>query len=536
MAGCSALSFRRVLLNVCLGVCAGSGVAGAQASPFVPLGTAVYRDLDLLVGAGLIDTISGAARPYTRREIERLLLEARRNAGSRSEGSTWAARLIERDLARFAGTVRLVEYAMLDVTEMDSPNRPVPADFNGSIDAAVNPFAAWRSGRSLSNGTTIALETMHSVAFGRHLAVALSPRATFERARDGSGLVGGRLQATNATFLFGNLVAEAGRDYVAFGPAPTGGLLLSTNAPSLDMVRLSTQRPAALPWVFRYLGPASGMLFVADLGTDHQIHPHAKLVGYHMAFAPHRNVELGLGVIDETGGRGAPPASFADRVIDAIPIVDAWRTGGDFQFSNKIAGADARWRIPDWAGLEVYAEGAIDDLDTRRLRSSLLQDGGLIAGISFACLVECGRLAARLEYHQTGIRYYTHTDFASGIEAHGTMLGDPLGPRGIGGYATLESGLGTLGRFALSGGYEVRSGNRYGSAGKGSHSADFHFVLIEHRPAERRTRLMTTWTAPLHGDRAELVMSGAVERVVNFNFSGSSRTSVIAQVGYRVWP
>jgi hypothetical protein len=514
-----------------------ASVIHAQASPFVPLGAPVYRDIDLLTSAGLIDTLAGAARPYTRREIRRLLAEARRKTSERGSSMEWAERVVERDLARYSGDHRTIDYAAVDLALTDSPDRPAPSDFNGSIDAAINPLAAGRGGRPIADGATLGVETMHSLSLGRHVALALSPRLTLEHRRTGGdGFTGGRLQSASATFLFGNLVAEAGRDYVAFGPSPAGGLLLSTSAPSLDMLRVSTQRPAALPWVLRHLGPASGMLVVADLGRDRQIHPHAKLVGYHMAIAPHRNLELGVSVIDETGGQGAPPASFADRVVDAIPIVDAWRTGSDFQFSNKLAGGDARWRMPSWAGLEVYAEGDLDDLDIRRLRSSLLQDGGLIAGASLDCLVECGRLAATLEYHQTGIRYYTHTEFGSGIQAHGIMLGDPLGPRGIGGYATLEGEVGGMGRLALSSAYEVRSGNRYGSAGQGSHSADFHFVLIERRPAERRTRLVATWTARMPGARADLVVSGGAERILNFNFAGAARTTAIGQLGYRVWP
>lgn len=515
----------------------GAGTVYAQASPFVPLGEPVYADIDLLIGAGVIDTIAGAARPYTKREILRLLTEARHNLDSH-RSVNWAERMIDRDLARYSTSRRVLDYAALEFDAMDSPDRPAPTDFNGSIDTAIDPLAALREGRPIADGATAAIETMHSVSVGRHVALALSPRFTIERRRggDATGVADGRLQTANATFLFGNLVAEAGRDYVAFGPSSTGGLLLSNNAPSLDMVRVSTQRPASLPWLFRGLGPASGMLLVADLGSDHQVHPHAKLIGYHVAIAPHPNLQVGVEVIDETGGRGAPPASFADRVIDAIPIVDAWRTGSDFQFSNKLAGGDARWRMPAWAGLELYAEGAVDDLDIRRLRSSLLEDGGLIGGVSFDCLAECGRLAVKAEYRQTGIRYYTHTEFSSGIQAHGIMLGDPLGPRGVGGYATLEGRVGSLGRLSLSGAYEVRSGNRYGSAGAGSNSADFHFVLIEHRPAERRSRLVTTWTMGMPGGRSDVVVSGGAERTLNFNFSEAARTSAIAQVGYRVWP
>ena len=515
---------------------AGARAVEAQASSFVPVGAPVYRDIDLLTNAGLIDTVAAGIRPYTKREIQRLLAEAQRNLDRRGSSVNWAEEMIERDMARHAEAGKAVDYAALDVAEMDSPFRPVPKDFNGSIDAAIDPLADWRQGRLISDGLTTGIETVHSAVLGKHMAVALSPRVTLEDARSRTTITTVKVQQANATFLFGNLLVDAGRDYVVFGPAPSGGLLLSMNAPPLDMIRVSTQRPAALPWVLRHLGLASGTLLVADLGTDRQIHAHSKLVAYRFAIAPHRNLEFGVAVLDETGGRGAPPGSFADRVLDAIPPIDALRTGSDFQFSNKLAGVDARWRIPAWAGLEVYLDGAVDDMDIRRLRSSLLQDGGVVGGISLACLVECGRLAARLEYHQTGIRYYTHTDFGSGIQAHGIMLGDPLGPRGLGGYATLESNVSAVGKLSITGGYEVRSGNLYGSAGQGSRSKDFHFVQIEHRPGERRARVVTSWTSHTQGGRADMVLSAGVERAKNFNFSGASRTSSIAQIAYQLWP
>ena len=514
----------------------GAGEAQCQASPFIPPTEPIYADLDLLVSAGLIEVSAVGARPYTRGEIGRLLTEARRNIARKGAGVEWAVPIIERDAARYgqahAGPIDL---ATFEFARLSSPFRSIPADPNGSVDASINPLAGWRGGRTLVDGATATIETMHSLSLGRHVAVAAAPRVTVERDRNRTGAAG-RVQAANAVLQFGNFVAELGRDYAVFGPAPAGGLLLSTNAPPLDMVRLSMQRPAALPWWFRRLGPVHAMLLVADVGAERQNHPHAKLVGYRMSIVPHRNLEFGVQVLDETGGRGAPGASFGDRVLDAIPPIDAWRTGSDFQFSNKLAGVDARWRMPDWAGLELYVDGAVDDMDTRRLRSSLLQDGGVIGGLSLSCLVGCGRLRVRAEYHQTGIRYYTHTDFASGLQSRGIMLGDPLGPRGLGGYLSLETGAGGRNQLAFAGAYEVRSGNRYASAGQGSHSADFHFVQVEHHPAERRARLLATWTSSTRGNRMSAVASAGVERTTNFAFAGGNRTNALVRIGYEVWP
>src|SRR5262249_6886094 len=151
----------------------------------------------------------------------------------------------------------------------------------------------------------------------------------------------------------------------------TGGLLLSPTAPPLDMVRVSNDAPWVIPFVSRLLGPMRGSLFIADLGTR-VIHPHSKLIAYHVAALPHPQFELGVEVIDEMGASGGHPARFGARVLDAFPIAGALRTHWFFQFSNNPAGLDSRGRMPGWAGFELYLGGDVDDRAARRFRSSFL--------------------------------------------------------------------------------------------------------------------------------------------------------------------
>lgn len=93
-----------------------------------------------------------------------LIAEARRKLSLRPVRVAWAERLIDRNLARYVTAARTVDHAAVDFAVRDSPDRPVPDDFKGSIDAVVNPLAAWRGGRTIADGETVALETMHDVA------------------------------------------------------------------------------------------------------------------------------------------------------------------------------------------------------------------------------------------------------------------------------------------------------------------------------------------------------------------------------------
>src|SRR4249920_121741 len=152
---------------------------GGQARPRVPPRDRVYRDIDRLASAGLIDTLVVGTRPFSEREVVRLLHEAQRNLDRNPSARAWAEWAIDIDLGHFARlTTRVVDAAIAEVVGLDSPYRGIPSDANGVVDAAINPLAADRAGRPLADGLTGSLETWHSATLGRHVAVMLNPRAT----------------------------------------------------------------------------------------------------------------------------------------------------------------------------------------------------------------------------------------------------------------------------------------------------------------------------------------------------------------------
>jgi hypothetical protein len=501
----------------------------AQATPTVPPAAQVYRDLDRMAALGLIDTLLVGVRPLTEREVVMALQQAKANVDRNPAAHEWAASTIDAYLRRFSRPkVRLLDSAVIEVGRLSSPSRIAPADANGSVDADINPLAAYRGGRLLVDGSTFALETAHSVLLGPHVAFALNPRFTQTAPSVGSNASTVRLQTGSLNALFGDFAIQAGRDYVTLGQSPIGGLLLSDNAPPLDMVRIWNDRAWRIPGISRVVGKVRGSAFVADLGASRQLHPHSRLIGYHVATLPHPQFEFGFQVVDAMGGQGGQPATFWNRFLDAIPVVDALRTKSDFQFSNKLAGIDMRWRMPRWAGFELYGEGNADDFDGRDLARGFLEDAGYLIGTSFSCLVSCGRVGVRAEYHQTGIRYYTHTDYP--MAKDGLLLGDPLGPRGVGGYLTIDADGVRAGRFALTGGFEARSGNMYRSATTGPNDAGFHFELVTRRPSEKRGRVLASWTGS-SATPVSMQLAAGVERVRNFNFiPDANRMNWLAQV------
>ncbi len=495
----------------------------------------VYDDIARLSAAGLIDTIVVSPRPYSRREVLRVLREAQRNL-DRISPSGWAASTIAADLAIYDRPEnRAIDDVRAEATELSSPDRAVPPQPTGGIDARINPLAANRDGRPITDGTSATIETMHRVELGRHFALSLNPLFYAAAPRGGNATERLRIQSGEVDVLFGNMHLDAGRGYAVFGEAENGGVALSTNAPALDMVRLSNDMPARLPFPLNFLGPVHGTVFVADLGK-HQHFPYSQLAGWSFSGRPVSHFEFGMEVIDEMGGRGAPGASFGDRALDVLILPDVFRRHSDFQFSNKMFGGNFRLHAPSFGGFELYAEGLLDDWDQRRVKSSLFDDGGGVAGIDFSCIMECGRLRARAEYRQTGIRYYTHGQFASGITEDSLILGDQLGPRATAGYATVDLDAARLGTFSVEGALEVRSGNVYTAVANGVNQTDFHFELTQRNPAEKRARALLVWRSA-RDRRIDVRAAAGAERTHNFAFvGGMTKTNGIVQLGAEFRP
>jgi hypothetical protein len=295
------------------------------------------------------------------------------------------------------------------------------------------------------------------------------------------------------------------------------------------MVRVSTENPWRLPWVFRYAGLLRGTAFVADLGPR-QNFPHAKIAAYKLSSQVTSYFELGVAVLVQEGGRGAPRASFKDRLFDFVPVLKYTLPDHAEQFSNKFAGFESRFRIPMLHNMQLYTEHYFDDMDPRRWRSTLWEDGGHLAGVSLAQLGPQGALSATAEFHHTGLRYYRHATFASGVTFNRTLLGDPLGPQGDGANIALRFNRGGVHNVQLNAAVERRGGDVWNAISTKPFEADFHFVLVEGRPAEWRHRLGLQWSLAVpHGQR--VTVQGGVERVRDADFlAGRTRVNSLGNV------
>ena len=81
---------------------------GAQATVTVPVQDPVYRDLDRLFGSGLIKTMLVGQRPYSRRDIARIVIDASKSPPLRpvSEGNRRILERLAREFAPEIGALR----------------------------------------------------------------------------------------------------------------------------------------------------------------------------------------------------------------------------------------------------------------------------------------------------------------------------------------------------------------------------------------------------------------------------------------------
>jgi hypothetical protein len=518
-------------------------VAG-QATRLVDPIDPAYRDLQQLADAGLVSVISLGQRPLSRAAFATAADEATaRLANQQGLRAKFYAELVASLRQRLelspdsAGRMSVksafapIRSLSADGTYTDDPTRAVPADNGlGGINAHLNTMLDNRQGRPLSEGTTAVVESEHTLET-HYVAVSATPQLAVQEPLMGRPRTGVQLQELQARLVLGNVAIDLGREYVVWGEGRDVGLLNSNSSPALNLVRLSSERPFFLPWIFRRLGPSRGAIFLTDLGAD-QNFPHPYGVGYRGTFAPAEVLGLGFSVYTKSGGQGAPRASATARLIDLLPFLDASAynnvigTRGDFQFSDHYAGVDGRIRVPPLSA-SIYWEILLNDFDIRRLSSVVWDDAGHVFGVNLPALAASGRLRPTLEYHHTGLRYYEHQQFVSGQTLHGVLTGDPLGPNAEGGYAFLEWYPTVQHRVNAQLAIERRSSDLYTYLPE----PHFGFRRTDSRPKELRSRIVASWQ--LLPDRRQLggLVQVGYERTRNFDFiHANDRNGFLARV------
>ncbi|MBW3534895.1 MAG: capsule assembly Wzi family protein [Gemmatimonadetes bacterium] len=393
--------------------------------------------------------------------------------------------------------------------------------------AVTNPLLAYDEGRPTVEGATFGLEIEGGFDPGRRAALVVRPRI-----QAGFAATGARdtqpvfLREIYGRLLLGKAALTVGRAPVTWGQGLSGGLLLSHNPAPLTMVGASTDRGVVLPGFLRFLGPSHHQFFVAELGEEGRTHPHALLINLRSSFRPHDRVEVGVGLLNQQGGEGAPGATLLERVADVLIVPDLLRSGGDYQFSQKMALADLRVRFPDAGGLEVWLEAVLDDFDLGRVGSMLWEDGGWLLGARLARLDDAGHVSLAVEGQHTGVRFYGHLDFAGGVTLDRRVLGSELGMAGDGLYARLALDRGGPWSFALDGAWERRSNDRY--------------RLVESPPDLVRTAVLPKeerWRTVLAGERLgdggawSVGLQAGYELARRFAFrAGDTRHSVLLRM------
>ena len=234
---------------------------------------------------------------------------------------------------------------------------------------------------------------------------------------------------------------DLGRSQTQTGSSPELSPVFSANPRALTMIRVGSERSFRMPWILGYLGPTEVRFGVAAMGQNRD-RRGSVLITMEGRIRPIPALELGLSLLNQQGGDGAPTATFWERVIDTFGFFAyrrPFRLTNDTQISNKLLGLDARLRLPD-VPLEFYVEFTTED--DHDVFSDLTQGawmnatwlwGGRAMGIGPE-----GRFDFRLEAFQNGPVVAGHYQFTSGLTLDGRTLGSPLGPEASGATATLE--------------------------------------------------------------------------------------------------
>jgi len=353
------------------------------ASPYVPLDSWIYPDLERLAALGYIHTEFLSMRPWTRTECGRLVEEAGERIREDESENTEANRIygaLEREFSPPpdppgldpAGTEpsRSLQVESIYTRMMGISGQPLNDSYHFG-QTLINDF-----GRPYAQGFDPVTGFSGFAAWGRF---ALYARGEYQHSPAAAGysqsvqnliaqLDGTPVQPahpvaeknqttlldTYALTRIANWNFSFGPQSLWWGPNRGGSLLLSDNAEPICMFRVARDVPFTLPWMFGRLGPMKVEAFFGQLAGNH-FPPRPLLHGERLSLKPTENLELGFSRTAEFGGAGRP-LTFGSLLNTYFSLKSsvwypAWDNPG-----QRNGGFDISYRTPglrNW--LALYA-------------------------------------------------------------------------------------------------------------------------------------------------------------------------------------
>ncbi|MEW5767019.1 MAG: capsule assembly Wzi family protein [bacterium] len=247
--------------------------------------------------------------------------------------------------------------------------------------------------------------------WGKRLAVSLAPSIKGGATAD-IGLYKGYLKLN-----WKYLELELGRDNLWWGPGYHGALILSTNAPPFDLIKLNTS--------YRWL---SFSLFLTRLEKDREI-PHPFLTGSRLELKLPWGFNLGGSRVIMLGGEGRPELKWADvwTILSGKNVADA-NEGAE---TNQLAAVDVAWRREikghQSPAIEIYGEfGGEDEAGGFPIISGYLIGFALADGQT-GFRVEQARTYYKVSWSDFYPNWYGHHVYKTGYRYQGQIIGHHMG-------------------------------------------------------------------------------------------------------------
>lgn len=472
----------------------------------------VYRELEILIGFGLIPNAVQAQKPWSANEIQSYLGTAQMNLGKLCQKQTLPncpetqadlqvkilaiSQKIKRYSPKPEKTLDILpaelqaHYYYLDSPFVTAP----PSNSLGNIDAQINPLTNYFAGRHFVDGTQYSWELNHGlqlspyfIGFAHYRFENLFPSVGSDDTNFIFHKAYGKLQ-------YKNWAVQVGRENLTWGQGENGGLFFTNHARPLDMIVLSNDKPFTMPWILKLVGPTNVSIFGAYLGPNSYF-SHGFLMGHKVTFKPWRIFELGLANMVMMGGDGAPQSDFGRTFGDFL----GFSTTSD-STSNRIIVIDTALTVPFLRNTRLYSEIGFDDKSQdgiEQLIQTFTGSTAYTAGIFIPRLNPKGTLQWRIEGVYTSQLFYRHWQYRSGMVLDHLLFGDPLGPDGYRLMSKFYWQTSPKLHLNWSSAFEGRDSNHYDNTNN-------QFIVTREGPTDKRLRntlqATQTWNETISSD------------------------------------